>query len=71
MLFKVILYFFREQYFIIYYKNLIMKHILFFQLKAIVIDDSLEILHQVQVQFDNDLPEFRYSVSSKALNEQM
>ncbi|XP_053210639.1 xylulose kinase-like [Panonychus citri] len=29
------------------------------QLKAIAIDDSLEIIHQAIVQFDSDLPEFR------------
>ncbi|EZA55801.1 hypothetical protein DMN91_011506 [Ooceraea biroi] len=29
------------------------------QLKAVVVDDSLAVLHQTSVQFDNDLPEFR------------
>lgn len=30
------------------------------QLKAVVVNDELQILHETQVQFDNDLPEFRY-----------
>jgi len=34
---------------------------IWFQLKAVVIDDNLAILHQTNVQFDNDLPEFRYT----------
>ncbi|XP_018349320.1 PREDICTED: xylulose kinase [Trachymyrmex septentrionalis] len=29
------------------------------QLKAVVVDDNLAILHETSVQFDNDLPEFR------------
>ncbi|XP_047358248.1 xylulose kinase isoform X4 [Vespa velutina] len=29
------------------------------QLKAVVVDDDLGILHETSVQFDNDLPEFR------------
>lgn len=29
------------------------------QLKAVVVDNDLNILHQTSVQFDNDLPEFR------------
>ncbi|XP_020281760.1 xylulose kinase [Pseudomyrmex gracilis] len=29
------------------------------QLKAVVVDDNLAILHETNVQFDNDLPEFR------------
>lgn len=29
------------------------------QLKAVVVDDDLCILHETSVQFDNDLPEFR------------
>ncbi|KAE8745272.1 hypothetical protein FOCC_FOCC008064 [Frankliniella occidentalis] len=29
------------------------------QLKAVVVSDDLQILHETQVQFDNDLPEFR------------
>lgn len=31
-----------------------------FQLKAVVVDDNLAVLHETSVQFDNDLPEFRY-----------
>lgn len=30
-----------------------------FQLKAVVVNEELQILHETQVQFDNDLPEFR------------
>ncbi|EFN82885.1 xylulose kinase isoform X1 [Harpegnathos saltator] len=29
------------------------------QLKAVVVDDDLAVLHETSVQFDNDLPEFR------------
>ncbi|XP_028049101.2 xylulose kinase isoform X1 [Monomorium pharaonis] len=29
------------------------------QLKAVVVDDNLAVLHETSVQFDNDLPEFR------------
>ncbi|EFN69877.1 Xylulose kinase [Camponotus floridanus] len=29
------------------------------QLKAVVIDDNLVVLHETSIQFDNDLPEFR------------
>ncbi|XP_024938369.1 xylulose kinase isoform X2 [Cephus cinctus] len=29
------------------------------QLKAVVVDDELKVLHETSVQFDNDLPEFR------------
>ncbi|XP_012286232.1 xylulose kinase isoform X2 [Orussus abietinus] len=29
------------------------------QLKAVVVDDHLHVLHETSVQFDNDLPEFR------------
>ncbi|KAM0735926.1 Xylulose kinase [Formica fusca] len=29
------------------------------QLKAVVVDDNLTVLHETSVQFDNDLPEFR------------
>lgn len=29
------------------------------QLKAVVVDNQLKVLHEAQVQFDNDLPEFR------------
>ncbi|XP_029159809.1 xylulose kinase isoform X2 [Nylanderia fulva] len=29
------------------------------QLKAVVVDDNLAVLHETNVQFDNDLPEFR------------
>lgn len=31
----------------------------FFQLKAAVVDDNLEIIHEASVMFDSDLPEFR------------
>lgn len=34
-----------------------------FQVKAIVVNDRLEVLQEAAVQFDNDLPEYRLVLS--------
>lgn len=33
--------------------------LIFFQLKAVIVDTNLQILVQAEVKFDTDLPEFR------------
>lgn len=37
------------------------------QLKAVAVNHQLEIVHEANVQFDSDLPEFRYKADDSFL----